>query len=269
MPTIVTPIERALWWSKQPVFYGEFVRRMSARLARRRPVLWDELGQRTAREWCSCRAISSNEALAALGRAEAATIEDAHATALIEAQQRAKRCSIPMGGPADLNLLFQAAESLAATNVVETGVALGWSSLALLLSVNHRGGRVASVDFPYVIRGSSSCVGVCVPPALKANWDLVRLPDRDGLPKVLGRVGTVDMCHYDSAKSSVARRWAFPLLWQSLRPGGLFISDDIGDNMVFAEFATLVCCDPMVVLTPQGDGSAKYAGVLRVPGTPL
>ena len=50
--------------------------------------------------------------------------------------------------------------------------------------------------------------------------------------------GSIDLCHYDSDKSWWGRAYAF-LLWKALKPGGLFISDDIQDNMFFAEFVKL------------------------------
>jgi hypothetical protein len=65
----------------------------------------------------------------------------------------------------------------------------------------------------------------------------VREPDRRGLEKALRLAGgLVDLCHYDSDKAWRGRQYGFPLLWSALRPGGVFISDDIQDNMAFAEF---------------------------------
>jgi hypothetical protein len=49
-------------------------------------------------------------------------------------------------------------------------------------------------------------------------------------------------------------------LWDALRPGGLFISDDIGDNMGFADFTRSIAGEPVIVLS-----SERYAGVLVKP----
>ena len=46
----------------------------------------------------------------------------------------------------------------------------------------------------------------------------------------------LDLCHYDSDKSYYGRRWAYPKLWEALKTGGIFISDDIQDNWAFKEF---------------------------------
>ena len=50
-----------------------------------------------------------------------------------------------------------------------------------------------------------------------------------------GRHG-IDIAHYDSDKSYQGREFAYPIIWNALKPGGLFISDDIQDNMAFAHF---------------------------------
>ena len=47
--------------------------------------------------------------------------------------------------------------------------------------------------------------------------------------------GPVDLCHYDSDKSYYGRVYGYPLLWDSLKEGGIFISDDIQDNLAFKE----------------------------------
>ena len=44
--------------------------------------------------------------------------------------------------------------------------------------------------------------------------------------------------HYDSDKSYYGRRWSFPKLYRYLNNGGVFISDDIQDNLYFADFVT-------------------------------
>lgn len=54
--------------------------------------------------------------------------------------------------------------------------------------------------------------------------------------------------------------WAYPLLWDALRSGGIFISDDIGDNLGFADFTRSVAGEPIIVLS-----SERYAGVLVKP----
>ena len=70
--------------------------------------------------------------------------------------------------------------------------------------------------------------------------------------------GEIDLCHYDSDKSWWGRAYAYPLLWNALKPGGLFISDDIQDNMYFANFAKSKSL-PFAVTKSDG----KYVGLIR------
>ena len=49
--------------------------------------------------------------------------------------------------------------------------------------------------------------------------------------------GKVDLCHYDSDKSWWGRHYAYSILCHNqLYSRGLFISDDIQDNLYFSEF---------------------------------
>ena len=170
-----------------------------------------------------------------------------------------------MGGAGDLELIYRLADHIAAKRVIETGVAYGWSSLAFLLTMQrHGGGSLVSTDFPYFQQGSGKYVGVALPEELKKSWTLIPLADREALPLALKQLPEIDMCHYDSDKTAEARLWAYPLLWNALRPGGIFLSDDINDNFGYRDFCAAIGREPLVVKTPATLLSgAKYAGILR------
>jgi predicted O-methyltransferase YrrM len=86
---------------------------------------------------------------------------------------------------------------------------------------------------------------------------LIREPDRNGIKKAISILnGTVDLVHYDSDKSYQGRNFGYPLLWDALREGGIFISDDIQDNMAFREFVSKEGA-PFAVTESQG----KYVGI--------
>lgn len=158
---------------------------------------------------------------------------------LAEANARVRQCPVKMGGAGDIRLLYFACEAIGAMCVLETGVAYGWSSLAVLSSLSKRErGLLTSIDMPYPKLNNSDWVGVAVPADLREQWRLLRQPDRNGIKKALTvQKGALDLCHYDSDKSYYGRRWAYPLLWNALRPGGVFISDDIQDNFAFRDFS--------------------------------
>jgi hypothetical protein len=113
---------------------------------------------------------------------------------------------------------------------------------------------------PYPKLNNDAHVGCIVPDALRSRWTLLRYADREGLPRALRLLGTLDLCHYDSDKRYRSRMWAYPLLWQALRPGGLLLSDDIGDNIAFRDFCLQVRLDPVVIGI-----AGKYVGALVKP----
>jgi hypothetical protein len=54
--------------------------------------------------------------------------------------------------------------------------------------------------------------------------------------------------------------FAYPLLWNALRPGGFFISDDIQDNLGFHDFCIKNQFNPVIV-----ESNGKYIGVIKKP----
>ena len=263
------------WFLRRPRYFRQFGRVARQSVGRRiggnARELSDRASRAAAERWCAARAVETGEAVRLItSRPIHESIRETHARALQDAETVAKALdagvpalaahSTPLGGPGNIELLYQLAEWIHATRAIETGVAYGWSSLALLLSLaNRENGRLVSTDMPLIVRDSERYVGVVVPQELRTIWTLIDQPDREGLPRALRELPEFDLCHYDSDKSYRGRLWAYPLLWQSLRPGGVFISDDIGDNTAFQEFCADVGDEPTVVAYPSGE---KYTGVV-------
>lgn len=114
---------------------------------------------------------------------------------------------------------------------------------------------------PYPNKNNDKYVGCVVPQKYRSNWKIINKADRDALPKALNVLKEVDLCHYDSDKSYDGRMWAYPMLWKALRKGGIFISDDIADNVAFRDFANMLKMNPVIVKV----GSEKYVGILLKP----
>ena len=165
-----------------------------------------------------------------------------------------------LAGSSDLRLAYSAAIGIGARDILETGVALGWSSLAFLKATEAAGGRLVSVDRPYPFLIGHSWVGAAVPQDMRERWMLLRHSDKRGIPKALRMSDGYDLIHYDSDKTEEGRRWAYPHLWRALRPGGLLISDDVGDNAAWAEFCRSVGA-PLVVVRRR----RAYSGLARKP----
>lgn len=257
-------VRTLLWFLRRPRLYPELLRRA------RRKLTGDGRADATSRAealaWYESLAVDTHQALELVLKVRPAPpFRERHAAELAAAEQRARACPVKMGGAGNLELLFHLVEGIGATRVIETGVAAGWSSLALLLALEARPeGRLVSVDMPYPLRDGDDFVGCVVPERLRARWTLLAWPDREGLPRALRQLPAIDLCHYDSDKSREGRRWAYPRLWAALRPGGLFVSDDVGDDAGFHDFCRSVGRSPIVVRSAASDGS-KFVGILVKP----
>ena len=255
-------VSNALWFATRPPFWQHAVE-LARRKFRPRRGTSDE--QKQAAAWAETRAQPVAEALASLGVTADGALPTVPEDLLAEAAKRVADVSVEMGGAGDLTLIHAAVALSGATRVVETGVAFGWSSLAVLSALEARdGARLVSVDMPYPGRGNEPHVGVAVPDRLRGPWTLLRLPDRPGIPRAIEDLGgQVDLVHYDSDKSWYGRMYALPHVWRALKPGGLLLMDDIQDNMAFAEF---VEAEGLTVAVTSAGG--KYVGITRKPDSP-
>lgn len=254
MTNITAKVKTFFWYLARPNYYGQLGSLMKRRLLGSRI---DDTRQ-TATAWCQKLAVSTKEALhSIMGGAPVQQIELEFADEYAAAKTREQNCPVKMGGPGDLNLLYNLCEHIQAKKVIETGVAYGWSSFSILLSISKREGILCSTDMPYPKMNNDAYVGVVVPEHLRKYWNLIRLPDDKGLKIALEKTGTLDLCHYDSDKSYGGRMFGNGVLWNALRPGGIFISDDINDNMGFHDFCEKKNLTPIIVHI-----YGKFVGIL-------
>lgn len=251
-------IKTVYWYLRQPKLYPEFAQLVKTRLF---PV--DEKREE-ATLWCSSHAVSVEEAYQRITNNKIPfRINSNFRKEFDNAEKKVSQFPSDRGGPGDIDLLYHLCEHKNAFKVLETGVAYGWSSLALLLSLQKKEkSLLLSTDMPYAKMDGKDYVGCVVPDSLKENWKLIRLPDRQGLPKAISILGEIDLCHYDSDKSYEGRVWAYPKLWNALSAGGIFISDDIGDNFAFKHFSEKIGCAPIIVKSDADRNVTKYVGIL-------
>ena len=248
-------IETLAWFAKRPSHWQH-----AAHLTARK-VLPDhdspELRD-AARRWAEKRAVPVEQALAAIGlRDETPALPT---EVLEEGAERAAASSVKMGGAGDLRLLHAAVRLSGARRVVETGVAYGWSSLAILAAFDAAAdAMLVSVDMPYAKMNNEAFVGIAVPDRYRTRWRLIREPDRNGLKKAIACFdGMIDLAHYDSDKSWWGRKFAYKVIWRALGDGGIFISDDIQDNFAFRDFV-----EKRQLTFAITEASGKYVGVTR------
>lgn len=253
-----------MWESLRDPYLGrEIARKALGRLRRGFDGSDEESAE--AEAWCRGRALTPSETVKRLfgDGEELLEVKERHPEPLEEARRRCERAPVELGGAANLDLLYTICENQRAVTVLETGVAYGWSTLVILLSLAGRtGARLYSVDLPYLLLRNDDWVGTAVSEDLRPLWELYRMPDRRGIPRALREAGSLDLAHYDSDKTYSGRRWAYERLWSRLRSGGILMSDDVGDNMGFHDFAAEVGVDPLVVQDSSGD---KYQGLIRKP----
>ena len=177
---------------------------------------------------------------------------------------RARRATDYVGEVATGPLLYLICRLLGPERVVETGVASGTSSAYILkaMEANARG-TLDSIDLPNyeevltqtrpdVYRAACSIVspgrevGWAIPPGLKGRWSLHIGPSSELLPKVLEAAGPIDLFLHDSEHTYETMIFEYRTAWPHLRTGGVLLSDDVGWNAAFPDFAREVGGSPHV-----------------------
>lgn len=224
----------------------------------------NELKENTASEsvdWCNSIKISQEEALNRLSESNDLTdLSELFPKVIQKAKEMEAKAPVQMGGEGATSFLYNIIKNNKYERIIETGVAYGWSSLAILLAIKDTiESKLISNDMPYIKMNNEDSVGCVVPDELKDKWDLQRNADVNGIPKALNKFNhKIDCCHYDSDKSYTGRMFAYPLLWEALEKGGLFISDDIQDNVAFKDFF-----DDKNVETIVIEHDSKFVGIVQ------
>lgn len=230
---------------------------LSGRAVERARKLFSPSEERTAHEWCAKSAIDQ----AAWARShDAALWAEAEAFAVdLEKSARAAlaRSPVRFGGGGASSLLYFMVRWRRPETVVETGVAAGWSTSAILAAMERNGsGHLWSSDFPYYKqKGAADAIGFIVDQSLRHRWTLYKDGDVANLSRILAEVRNIDLFHYDSDKSYAGRARALKQVGPKLSREAIVMFDDIQDNRHFQDIA-----GPDAVVFPEG---GKYAGLLR------
>lgn len=150
-----------------------------------------------------------------------------------------------LGGAGLSKLLFLLVRKRKPRVVVETGVAAGHSSAAILEALELNGeGELFSSDFPYFrVEKPEQYVGIVVEPERRQRWALHIEGDSQNLPRIVTDIkdrglNGIDLFHYDSDKTYAGRRWATKFVQRNLNPDSVFLMDDISDNEFFLTLVT-------------------------------
>ncbi|WP_418281970.1 class I SAM-dependent methyltransferase [Halorubrum sp. DTA98] len=140
-------------------------------------------------------------------------------------------------------LYYSVVRELEPDYVVETGVANGNSSAAVLAALErNENGTLYSVDLPFEettieqdqIIGDS--LGNLVPDEFRHRWDFRKGYSQELLPELFLEIDEIDVFIHDSDHSAPCMMFEYELAWTWLRTGGVLISDDINQNDAFRMF---------------------------------
>ena len=253
-----------VWFLKRPALYKQFVREIFSFFSRtQHPSL---LKSKDAEAWCKSLALDEESALKLFKKDfQFIEITEKYSIIIEDSQRLVNAKKFDWGGRGNISLNYNLANLINAQSIIETGVAYGWSSLSLLLSLREREvGMLTSIDMPFWGTENEQDIGMVVPQNLRDRWRMVRLADRDAIPKISKENEFFDLCHYDSDKSYGGKMWALPRLWDMIKADGILVCDDISDNLAFKDFSIKKGLAPIIVET-YDTHVFKYVGLLKKP----
>ena len=156
------------------------------------------------------------------------------------AQNKLSKLNVSLGGGGNYILLYFLIRKFKSLNIVETGVAAGWTSLAILRAIKKNGkGFLYSSDFPYFrLENPEKYIGYLAKnDSNEDNWFLDIGGDDMALPKIVKRLdNNIDLFHYDSDKSYSGRDNALKILNSKIDSKTIIIFDDIQNNLHFKDY---------------------------------
>jgi hypothetical protein len=153
-------------------------------------------------------------------------------------------------------------------NVVETGVARGFTSRIILEALERNGsGHLWSIDLPPPLHPDlHGQIGTAVDDGPRRRWSYIKGSSRRRLPRLLEEIGHIDLFIHDSAHTEDNMRFELDRAWASLNPGGAIIADDIDYNLAFLKLMEanpgqqfLVChAEPLEPDPPRFDAQGLF-----------
>ena len=164
---MIEDIKSFFWFIvKGPKFYSTL---FALILTKFKPVKDSDKHIQIATKWCKENISTIDECLLNIGIREGdLALEEAFSKDYkAEISKIIDTSSSNFGGPGHTNLLYTICEKLNIKNVIETGVAYGWSSASILKSISKRNGKLISIDMPMLKQTDYELIGVAVEKNLK------------------------------------------------------------------------------------------------------
>ena len=116
-------------------------------------------------------------------------------------------------------------------HVIETGVAKGFTTSSMLDALDrNQSGSLQSVELPSLYLGYADQVGECIPTRLRDRWTLEFGPSAVVMPKIIKRIGSLDVFVHDSAANYDNQMTEFRIALGSMPAGGILISDMLNND---------------------------------------
>jgi len=160
------------------------------------------------------------------------------------------------------------------SNVIETGVAHGFSSRFILEALERNGpGHLWSIDLPPLNPALEGQVGLAVGDRYPDRWSFIKGSSRRRLPGLLSQLGQIDLFIHDSLHSERNVRFESDRAWQALKPGGALVIDDIDSNLGFQSFTetfsghkSMICeAEPLRQDTRRFNNKGLFGIILKEP----
>ncbi len=132
---------------------------------------------------------------------------------------------------------------LAPDNIIETGVAHGYSSWIILNALHKNNkGKLFSIDLPnndtntdYNFKDQPT-TGWLVPDSLRGRWEMHLGDAKVILPQLLEKIGKLDLFFHDSDHSFEHMQYEFSTVHPYMKKGGVILSDDVHKNAAFEQY---------------------------------
>lgn len=156
----------------------------------------------------------------------------------------------PDGSSELVSLVYAICRLTHPENVVETGVANGFTTAAVLQALHENDkGVLQSIDLPHLHPNATTSIGAAVEPGLQGRWTLHLGPAELMLPRVLKSLPEVDVFIQDASHSVRGQLAEYRKSWPRIKRGGILVSDDVGIG--FLRFAAEVGVEPIYIEQPK------------------
>lgn len=183
------------------------------------------------------------------------------------------------------SIIYSCVRKLKPRNVVETGVATGYSSSCTLMAlVDNNFGRLTSIDYPnyqssfkkicrdlkfqgiietfsyiglrhimgYFFKNnyhipSGETSGWVIPAELREDWKLYIGLSKTILPQIVPKMNSVDIFFHDSDHSEENMLYEFRYMWPFIQGNNIILSDDVNINDAFKIFCDEINCKKALV----------------------